>query len=119
MTGQSRFADIYSSEWVSFLRRHLEDEARRQGLLPSGTAIFDLALLLSQHRNLTQRAATLVYELGYDGVVYASRHGSDLENWALFEPFSLTEIEIENLALSDESLQTALVRLDLSIDSLR
>ena len=50
---------------------------------------FDLARLMSQDRTLTQQIATIAYQLGYDGIVYHSRHGSNLCNWALFEPFEL------------------------------
>lgn len=32
---------------------------------------------------------TNAYQLSYDGIYYQSQHGTELHNWALFEPFDL------------------------------
>jgi hypothetical protein len=108
-----RFANVYSSEWLAYIRRNLEPmfSVRR-----SDGQDFDLALLLSQRRALTRRIATLVYRLGYDGIYYQSRHGSDLFNWALFEPFDLASQTVLDLHSDDSDLREALKRLNLTLD---
>lgn len=87
-----RCADIYRSEWLSYLRDRLESELSPRDF--SGFQEFDLALLLSQRRQLTQKASTLIEGLRYDGIYYQSRHGSELYNWAIFEPFELKNIAV-------------------------
>ena len=107
-----RFANVYSSEWLSYIRRNLEPmfSVRR-----TDGQDFDLALLLSQRRALTRRIATLVYRLGYDGIYYQSRHGADLFNWALFEPFELASQTVLDLQTDDPDLLEALKRLNLTL----
>jgi hypothetical protein len=109
-----RFANVYSSEWLAFLRKNLEPmfSVRR-----TDGQDFDLALLLSQRRALTRKIATLVYRLGYDGIYYQSRHGSDLFNWALFEPFDLTSQAASELHIEDPDLIEALKRLNLTLNA--
>ena len=77
-----KFADIYTYEWVSYLRDKLQPACISLGL-PD----FDLSVLMqAQKRIITQLASEAVFELGgYDGIYYTSRHGHGLENWALFE----------------------------------
>jgi hypothetical protein len=108
-----RFANVYSSEWLAYIRRNLEPmfSVRR-----SDGQDFDLALLLSQRRALTRRIATLVYRLGYDGIYYQSRHGADLFNWALFEPFDLASQTVLDLHTDDPDLLEALKRLNLTLN---
>ncbi len=50
---------------------------------------FDESVILGPNRTLTQRISRLIYEdpARFDGIRYPSRHGQDIENWALFEPF--------------------------------
>lgn len=107
-----RFANVYSSEWLAYIRRNLEPmfSVRR-----TDGQDFDLALLLSQRRALTRRIATLVYRLGYDGIYYQSRHGTDLFNWALFEPFELASQTVLDLHIEDPDLLEALKRLNLTL----
>ena len=107
-----RFANVYSSEWLAYIRRNLEPmfSVRR-----TDGQDFDLALLLSQRRALTRRIATLVYHLGYDGIYYQSRHGADLFNWALFEPFELASQTVLDLHTGDPDLLEALKRLNLTL----
>ena len=104
-----RFADVYSSQWLAFLRKQLPFAAPQ-------SQDFDLALLLSQNRPLTQKVATLVYRLGYDGIYYQSRHGSDLFNWALFEPFELDSPQASDLNAEDPDFKEALGRLNLILN---
>ena len=111
-----RFADIYSSLWVAHLRNHFEQELVDQGVIKSGDVDFDLSLLLSQRRPLTQKVARHVYDLKYDGIRYQSRHGSELENWAVFEPFDLKEKEYSQLRANDPDFQEALATFKLTFD---
>jgi hypothetical protein len=110
-----RFADIYSSQWLSYLRSQLEPELFNRALAKLSEPEFDLALLMSKRRWLTQRAATLVYRLGYDGIYYQSRYGSDLLNFAIFEPFQLEDCKGSAIAIEDPDFQEALCRLDLRL----
>lgn len=109
-----RFADVYCSEWLSYLRQRLEQHLRVRRL--DTTQAFDLALLMSQDRALTQQIATIVYQLNYDGIYYQSRHGSELYNWALFEPFELDSIKLLPIEAEDDHLKRALQLLNLSLD---
>ena len=111
-----KYAPIYSAEWLSYLRRKFERELISSGLVEPGKADFDLHLLMSQNRSLTQRAANVIYRMGYNGVCYQSRHGTDLMNWALFEPFQIDQIENSSLGLADQDLMEAVKRLDLHLD---
>jgi len=111
-----RFADIYASTWLFAVEHKLSEF----GLLPVGQD-FDLALLLAQHRLLTQRAATFIYGQGFDGIYYLSRYGTDLENWALFERREgefgiLRQEEPEPITENDPDLQKSLQCFGLKID---
>jgi hypothetical protein len=113
-----RFADIYSSIWLAHLRSKFEPALMDQGLIQPGEK-FDLPLLMSQRRTLTQQMARYIYDLKYDGIYYQSRHGHDLENWAVFEPFGLTDEQQSNLEADDRDFTEALTRLDLTLDPTR
>jgi hypothetical protein len=78
-----KFADVYHSQSIAYLRNPFEAELVKS----EGTTNFDMAVLMSQRRWLTQQISTLVCSLGYYGIAYQSRHGSDLWNCAIFEPF--------------------------------
>lgn len=116
--GQARidgahFAHVYHSQSVAYLREKFEAKLVRS----EGTADFDMAVLMSQRRWLTQEISTLICSLGYDGIVYESRHGSDLWNWAIFEPFErLQRLSTLDLSSDDPDFKVALKRLDLEID---
>ncbi len=111
---RKRFADVYRAEWLAYLRRHLEPGlmAKRVG----ATQDFDLAVLMSQDRKLTQQVATIAYQLDFDGIYYQSRHGSNLGNWALFEPFELDSVQSVSVTADDTSFQAALRLLNLKLD---
>jgi hypothetical protein len=89
---------------------------RAHGQAPDAAQDFDLALLGSQDRRLTQQIATLAYQLGYDGIYYQSRHGADLYNWALFEPFELTHTNAAPIRGDDANLLRALALLNLTLN---
>lgn len=110
-----KFADIYSSEWLAYLRPRFEVELIAGGVIRAGSD-FDLSLIMRKDYSLTQRIATLVYSLGYDGIFYLSRYGSDLRNWAIFEPFDLADQTSSGIQSDDPDFWEALRRFDLQFD---
>ncbi len=110
---EKRCADIYSSEWLSYLRRAMEADPKSFGI---AEIQFDLSDLMSRNRRASQRASSLVRALGdFGGIYYQSRHGSDLSNWALFEPFECEGTGSE-LHSDDSDFKIALGLLDLALD---
>jgi len=80
---------------------------------------FDLSDLISKNRGVSQKAASHIYAAGdFDGIFYQSRHGRDLDNWALFEPVRLNEASCSELCADDAAFQKALELLDLKFDPL-
>jgi hypothetical protein len=75
------------------------------------------ASLLQSHipRKLTQLASLEVRRRGFDGIYYRSRHGHDLENWALFEPFSIKHAATQAIATDDPDFLNALRILGLKL----
>jgi hypothetical protein len=81
------YADIYALEWVSHLRTTLAGIAVQLGMKD-----FDLSSLeRAEPRLLTQRAGRIAFELGFAGVFYHSRYGHSIENWAIFEDWTMSE----------------------------
>lgn len=105
------YADIYASEWVALLRRALADECLRLGVQDLDAGI----LQRESPRRLTQLASARVYERGFPGIYYRSRHGHNLENWALFEPFLITGSRSEKISSDDPNLLQALGILGLRL----
>jgi hypothetical protein len=106
------YADIYSSGWVSYLRSELAPDALQVGIPDIDVAVLQQA----SPRILTQKASRKVYEKKQDGIYYRSRYGHDLENWAIFEPFPLSEKKTEGILTSDDyDLQEALRILGLTL----
>jgi hypothetical protein len=106
------FADIYSSGWVSYLRSELAPDALQVGIPDIDVSVLQQA----SPRILTQKASRKVYEKDQYGIYYRSRYGHDLENWAIFEPFHLTEIQTEKaLTPDDPDLHEALRILGLTL----
>lgn len=83
---EGNYADIYGAEWIAYLRHRLAEECLRLGLDDLDASV----LQRSAPRRLTQLASLEAWSKKFDGVYYRSRHGHDLENWALFEPFHLS-----------------------------
>jgi hypothetical protein len=111
---KGRYADLYTAEWVSQLRPHLQPECIELGL-PE----FDLSVLMqAQKRIITQMASNYINELGsFAGIYYASRYGNDLENWALFE-FQASihpSSEVHPVSNTDSALLGALDILQLQV----
>jgi hypothetical protein len=98
------YADIGSSEWISRIRLRLIPLFAEFGLEE-----FDASTLQKTHpRSLTQRISRFVFESRLDGIYYRSKYGHDIDNWALFEPFKVSDPRTEPLRLNDADLQAAL-----------
>src|SRR5215831_18408735 len=67
------------------------------------------ASVLQQHapRRITQLASLEVRRRNFDGVYYRSRFGHDLENWALFEPFKISQTGSAPIAADDATFLEA------------
>jgi hypothetical protein len=116
LSAQRKYADIYSAEWLSHLRRTIEPELIALDLFMQAGQ-FDLSDLMTKNRLVSQRAAACVYEIGdFDGIYYQSRHGRDLDNWALFEPYGLFDTTCSELRAADADFKQALALLDLQFD---
>jgi hypothetical protein len=80
---------------------------------------FDVSVLIqATKRIVTQRASSLVYDLGaFAGIYYASRHGLGLENWALFEFKAIINplIPVQRVSKNDPNLKQALEILHLAV----
>jgi hypothetical protein len=111
---QGNYADLYSPEWVAHLRSRLQPLCVGLGLHD-----FDISVLMqAEKRIVTQRASSIVYDLGaFAGIYYASRHGLGLENWALFEFKATIQplVPVQRVAKNDPSLQQALKFLHLVV----
>jgi hypothetical protein len=98
------FADIYGIAWVSQLRRTLAGEALRLGMKEIDLSSLERA----EPRRLTQLASRKAYLLSFAGIFYRSRYGQTLENWAIFEPFSLQHATSKEFYEDDPDLLEAL-----------
>ncbi|HEY0308140.1 MAG TPA: RES family NAD+ phosphorylase [Acidobacteriaceae bacterium] len=101
---QGSYADIYAAGWVSHLRNLLAGDALRLGMKDIDLSTLEAA----EPRRLTQLASRQAYRLNLAGIFYRSRYGHSLENWALFEPFSLEKTESQDLMEDDPDLLEAL-----------
>ena len=61
----------------------------------------------SAPRRLTQSVSAVVYRQGFHGIRYLSKHGHEIENWALFEPAELTEAAASEIGREDPDLHEA------------
>lgn len=110
-SANGNYADVYASGWVSYLRGNLAGECLRLGIKD-----LDAGILQNQSpRLITQLASLRTYEHGFSGVYYRSRFGHDLENWALFEPFHMTQTGSKRIFVGDPALKNALDRLGLKL----
>jgi hypothetical protein len=99
-----RYADVGTSEWIALLRNQLA-----RACLELGVPDLDAsALNRTAPRRLTQLVSREVYARAFDGIAYRSKYGEDLDNWALFEPFHVTNVGVYDIAPDDADLQRAL-----------
>ena len=108
-SAQGGYADICGAEWIAALRRKLGSECLRLGF-PDLDAV---ALQTPSPRILTQLASRVVYDMGLAGVYFRSRYGHDLENWALFEPCRLRDVQSKGFTRDHPALAEALRILGL------
>ena len=105
------FADIGASDWVATLRGTLATL-----LISLGIPDFDASVLQrSGPRCVTQNASAVVYSQGFNGIRYLSKHGHDIENWALFEPASLNKQLRKDIEPDDLELLEALRLFNLAL----
>lgn len=84
---EGEYADLYALGWVSHLRTALAGIAVKLGMKD-----FDLSSLEpAEPRVLTQQAGRIAFEFGYAGVFYHSRYGHSIENWAIFEDWTMPD----------------------------
>ncbi len=98
------YADIYSAEWMAYLRRELAPLALSLGVEDIDTS----TLQTGRPRQITQQASLLVFRQGCDGIFYRSRFSHSMENWAIFEPFPLRDATAGPIADWDPDLVEAL-----------
>lgn len=106
------YADVCGGEWLS----RLGSELGPRLLIQFGIHELDQAVLqASPPRKLTQLVSRAIFNAGLDGIRYPSKHGSAIENWALFEPFKIDVKRTDPIALDDPDLARALQLLRLAI----
>lgn len=105
------YADINASSWIVFLRHRLAGECVRLGMSDLDASV------LQQHapRRITQLASLEARQRNFDGVYYHSRFGHDLDNWALFEPFRISQTGSVRIAADDPTFVAALQLLALKV----
>jgi hypothetical protein len=119
------YCDVSQSSTIAALRHNFAEAAVNEFRL----ADFDAsALLNSGPRGLTQRVGRLIHELPrgagapFDGVRFLSRHGADLELWAIFERSNdetrsrhLSAISVAEIDPADPSVTRALQLHSLAV----
>ena len=103
------FAAVCESEWIAFLRRRLVADCLRMNIEDLDASV----LQSSAPRALTRLVSREAYELNFSGVYYLSRYGHDLENWAIFEPFPISDAHGKSITASDPAFAEALRILGL------
>jgi hypothetical protein len=106
------YVDLGHHETLAELRRALAARIVHHGLDD-----FDAATIrLTAPRAFTQDISRHVFDETADGtrrwngIAYRSRHGDDLENWAIFEPAAPGAGRVEQLNDGDPDLEAALLR---------
>jgi hypothetical protein len=66
-------------------------------------------------RAFTQEISRYVLAHTFAGIRYASRHGDDLTNWAIFEPNEPTDRDADDLSLDDPDLHTVAASYNLTL----
>ncbi len=84
---EGEYADIYALGWVSHLRSALAGIAVKLGMEDIDLSSLERA----EPRLLTQRTGRIAFEFGFAGVFYHSRYGHSIENWAIFEDWTMPD----------------------------
>jgi hypothetical protein len=108
VTGE--FADICGADWISELRAPLESV-----LAECRYSFLDASVLVqAEHRSITQLASQYIRASGFDGIYYRSRHGLEVDNWAIFEPWRITDHSTpQPLSITDPDVMLALKYLGI------
>jgi hypothetical protein len=120
-----RYCDVTQSSTISTLRPDFIKDAREAGLDDFDAS----ALQNSRPRELTQQVGRAIYRMSqpdgipaFDGIHFRSRHGNELELWAIFEHSDdgthssrLEHIEVEYLDMNSSAVQGALALHNLRI----
>jgi len=114
---RGNFAAVGRSRSLTYLQNRLSNLIGGYGL----REIDGAAIRQTAPRNLTQLISRLVYECStdegarqFDGIHYLSRHGDEFENWAVFEPARIEQLDAATIPFDDEDLQEAGRRLGLT-----
>jgi hypothetical protein len=119
------YCDVTQSKTISTLRPDFIRDARKAGLDDFDAS----ALQNSQPRELTQQVGRAIYRMSdsegnpsFDGIHFRSRHGNELELWAIFERSDdgshssrLEHIEVEYLDMRSSAVQSALALHKLTV----
>jgi hypothetical protein len=111
------FARVAHSRSIGAIRKHL------QGFLSILRINLDAGTMrVKDDLPLTQRVSRLVYECEesngnrqFAGISHASRHGDELANWAIFEPFEIRERTSSSVGVTDADFVEAARRLGLGL----
>lgn len=107
------FADIYSAEWLGEMRRNLASLCVELGIPDLDLS----AMHRTSPRKLTQAVSRMARERSFDGILYQSKFGRDIHNWALFEPFQLAHQDSGCFSCCDPELLAALTIHSLRLSS--
>jgi hypothetical protein len=113
------FANVGKARSIGWLRRRFAADVVEFGLADLDAA----AIRLVAPRRLTQRMSRTIYECSDDyrrqfsGIVYLSRFGNEVQNWAIFEPGEINVTDITEVRPSDTDLIAALSILGLTLES--
>lgn len=110
-SAHGNYADIYGAQWIMHLRPKLASECLRLGIKDLDASVLQSAA----PRRITQLAGRAAYELGLAGIYYRSRYGHDLENWALFEPFRIRDMNSTPLSKEHPDVRSAVEILGLKL----
>lgn len=104
------YADVGHHETIAELRSALAARVVHHGLHDLDAA----AIRLSAPRAFTQEISRYVFDRSADGtrqwngIAYRSKHGDDLENWAIFEPAAPADQTVAEFTENDIDLADAL-----------
>jgi RES domain-containing protein len=109
------FAQAGHSESLAYFNDQLSDFAKSYGV----GSIDAAAIRQTAPRHVTQAISRLVYECDdggaaqFDGIEYGSRHGDDLDNWAIFETADISDATSDPIDVADGDLLKALDRFSV------
>lgn len=111
------YVELGHHQTLAELRRALAGRVVHYGMHELNAA----AIRLTAPRAFTQEISRYVFDetingaRRWNGIAYRSKHGDDLDNWAVFEPATPATIAIESFDASDRDLDAALYLLGLHL----